>query len=149
MLERHRHVSDFCPRRSTRETNYLGQKHRLYFSFLLFSLTLALPAVPLYICRSTVSIVLKIGRVHRTHVAIQFISSSVRHTQLNGNMAVVVERRKELVHTHTFLCVERRLRLLVSVCLPPPLFFPPSPFLVLCFCERAFNQLFFFRVKDG
>ena len=37
-----------------------------------------------------------------SYTRIQFILSSVRHTQLNGNMAVMVERRKELVHTHTF-----------------------------------------------
>lgn len=43
-----------------------------------------------------------------SYTRIQFISSSVRHTQLNGNMVIIVNRRKELIHTLShafFLCV--------------------------------------------
>ena len=47
----------------------------------------------------------KLLSVFIVHTRIQFMCNSVRHTPLNGNMAEGVERRKELVHTHTFLCV--------------------------------------------
>lgn len=79
-------------------------------------------------------------------IRIQFIFSSVRHTQLNGNTTVIVERRKELVHTHTFFCAYKRLCLLMSLLF----FFLLSLFLhrSCCHSARMFNQ-FFFRMKGA
>ena len=100
-LDRHRDTSDFC--RMLDKKNELVHRQVLttfspFSLHLSLSLSLSLVARHFFCVHNWLS---------SSYTRIQFIFSSARHTQLNGNMPAIVERRKELVHTHTFsfLCV--------------------------------------------
>ena len=130
----------FLPTTIDKKNELLGTEASTIFSlpsFLPFSLSLS---VPLYM--SVDNFYCIENWPSSSYTRIQFISSSVRHTQLNGNMAVVVERRKELVHTHTFLCVERRDYAFWCLSGCPPFFLLLSFSFSVSVKERSTNFFF-------